>query len=200
MKCQLLRVQTQNRALETAPARRAAVPGSTLAKVGCRGTATARPTRFSLDRLKVISPLSKEVAGWSGPPMVALLDPLAAAFRLEGSNGEAVVLIHGYTGTPAHFRPSAKELNAAGFTVVAPRLAGHGTSMEDMATTTARDWVESAQQAVATVSDHDRLHLARALDGWSHLARPGRLSVCRNGDHDQLARDSPRQEVLHDTP
>ena len=92
--------------------------------------------------------------------MDVLLDPLAAAFRLEGSNGEAAVLIHGYTGTPAHFRPLAKELNAAGFTVVAPRLAGHGTSMEDMATTTARDWLESAQQAVATVSDHERVHLA----------------------------------------
>lgn len=91
--------------------------------------------------------------------MVDLMDPLAAAFRLEGSNGEAVVLIHGYTGTPAHFRPLGEELNAAGFTVVAPRLAGHGTSMEDMATTTARDWVASARQAVAAVSDHDRLHL-----------------------------------------
>lgn len=92
--------------------------------------------------------------------MDGLMDPLAAGFRLEGTRGEAAVLIHGYTGTPAHFRPLGQELNAAGFTVVAPRLAGHGTSMEDMATTTARDWLESARQAVAAVSDHDRVHLA----------------------------------------
>ncbi|MDJ0664610.1 MAG: alpha/beta fold hydrolase [Acidimicrobiia bacterium] len=92
--------------------------------------------------------------------MPELMDPLAAAFRLDGSNGEAVVLVHGHTGNPAHFHPLAKELNAAGFTVTVPRLAGHGTSMEDMATTGSRDWVASARRAVNDVSDHERIHLA----------------------------------------
>ncbi|MDJ0952864.1 MAG: alpha/beta fold hydrolase [Acidimicrobiia bacterium] len=92
--------------------------------------------------------------------MADLMDPLAAAFRLDGTNGEAVVLIHGYTGVPAHFRPLGHELNAAGFTVIAPRLAGHGTSMEDMATTRARDWLASARESIAAVADHDRVHLA----------------------------------------
>lgn len=92
--------------------------------------------------------------------MSELLDPLAAAFRLEGSNGEAVVLVHGHTGNPAHFRPLAAELNSAGFTVTVPRLAGHGTSMEDMATTGARDWLASAQSAADSVAGHDRVHLA----------------------------------------
>ena len=94
--------------------------------------------------------------------MPELMDPLAAAFRLDGSNGEAVVLIHGHTGNPAHFRPLAAELHSAGFTVTVPRLAGHGTTMEDMATTHACDWVASARSAVDDVADHSRIHLAAA--------------------------------------
>ncbi len=91
--------------------------------------------------------------------MAELMDPLAAEFRMDGANGEAVVLIHGYTGVPSHFIPLAEELNAAGYTVVGPRLAGHGTSMEDMASTGATDWLASARKTIAKVADHDRLHL-----------------------------------------
>ena len=32
--------------------------------------------------------------------MADLLDPLADEFRFDGTNGEAVVLIHGFTGVP----------------------------------------------------------------------------------------------------
>ena len=92
--------------------------------------------------------------------MANLADPLAAAFRHNGTNGEAVVLIHGFTGVPAHFRPLAAELNNRGYTVVVPRLAGHGTSVADMATTGADDWIASARDAVEEVADHDRVHLA----------------------------------------
>ncbi len=41
----------------------------------------------------------------------------------------------------------AEALAADGYTVCAPRLAGHGTSPEDLARTTWEDWVESAAQA-----------------------------------------------------
>ncbi len=92
--------------------------------------------------------------------MAELMDSLAAGFRLQGNNREAVVLVHGFTGVPAHFRPLAAQLHEAGYTVIAPRLAGHGTSIADLATTRGRDWVESARQAVVEVSDHKRLHLA----------------------------------------
>ena len=92
--------------------------------------------------------------------MSQLMSPLAAPFKTDGTNGEAVVLIHGFTGAPSHFQPMAKDLVAAGYTVTAPRLAGHGTSMEDMATTNSRDWIRSAQEAVDEVADHDRIHLA----------------------------------------
>ena len=88
------------------------------------------------------------------------MDPLAAAFRLDGTNREAVVLIHGFTGVPAHFRPLAAALNDAGYTVNVPRLAGHGTNVADLASTRDRDWIASARAAAVDVSDHDRVHLA----------------------------------------
>lgn len=92
--------------------------------------------------------------------MAELMHPLADRFRLDGNNGEAVALVHGFTGVPAHFRPLGAFLNSHGYTVVAPRLAGHGTSVDDMATTGADDWIASARDAVAEVADHDRIHLA----------------------------------------
>lgn len=88
-----------------------------------------------------------------------LFSPLCAPFRLEGDNGEAVVLSHGFTGVPAHFRPMADFLNERGYTVNVPLLAGHGTTMEDMATTGAEDWVRSVSLAARAVADHRRVHL-----------------------------------------
>lgn len=88
-----------------------------------------------------------------------LFSPLAAPFRLEGTNGEAVVLSHGFTGVPAHFRPLAEFLHGHGYTVNVPLLAGHGTSPADMATTGADDWTRSVRLAARGVSDHRRVHL-----------------------------------------
>ena len=92
--------------------------------------------------------------------MAELMDPLAAAFRLDGSNGEAVVLIHGFTGVPAHFRPLGHALNEAGYTVNVPRLPGHGTNIADMATTHGRDWIAAARIGVEEVARHRQVHLA----------------------------------------
>ncbi|MDH3307893.1 MAG: alpha/beta fold hydrolase [Acidimicrobiia bacterium] len=88
-----------------------------------------------------------------------LFDPLAAPFRRDGTNGEAVVLTHGFTGTPAHFIPLADHLHSDGFTVVAPLLAGHGTHLDDMASTDHNDWLDSVRVAARSVADHNRVHL-----------------------------------------
>ncbi len=91
--------------------------------------------------------------------MTELFDPLAGPFRHEGTNGEAAILVHGFTGVPAHFRPMGQVLADAGYTVVAPLLAGHGTSIEDMARTGRNDWIGSVRDAHETVADqHDRVH------------------------------------------
>ena len=50
----------------------------------------------------------------------------AEEFFLPGTNGGAVLLIHGYTGTPAEMRPLGDYLQQLGYTVLGVRLAGHG--------------------------------------------------------------------------
>lgn len=50
------------------------------------------------------------------------------------------LLCHGFTGTTQSMRPWAKHLAAAGLTVVAPRLPGHGTRWQDMNRTRFSDW------------------------------------------------------------
>lgn len=51
-----------------------------------------------------------------------------------------VLCCHGLSGTPASMRPWAEHLAAAGFTVSAPRLPGHGTRWQDLNVTRWTDW------------------------------------------------------------
>lgn len=69
--------------------------------------------------------------------------PGADPFLLKGgSNG--ILLIHGFTGTPAEMRLLGESLHQRGFTVLAIRLPGHGTCVEDMESTTWRHWYGAA--------------------------------------------------------
>jgi len=56
--------------------------------------------------------------------------PIGKGLFFEGTNGSAVVLIHGLTGTPNEMKYVANYLNKNGYTVVCPRLANHGESMQ----------------------------------------------------------------------
>ncbi len=58
-----------------------------------------------------------------------------------------VLVLHGFTGNPTSMRPLAESLAGDGFTVSLPRLPGHGTSVEDMMTTTWADWTGAALTA-----------------------------------------------------
>ncbi len=67
---------------------------------------------------------------------------------LFGGGEVGVLLAHGFTGATQSMRPLGMALAAAGFTVSAPCLPGHGTSPEDMAGTGARDWVAAMDAAL----------------------------------------------------
>ena len=62
-------------------------------------------------------------------------------FMKGGSSG--VLLIHGFTGLPAGMFLLGEYLNRAGFSVLCPRLAGHGTSERDLMRMTKDDWFNS---------------------------------------------------------
>jgi carboxylesterase len=60
-----------------------------------------------------------------------------------------VLLIHGLMAAPAEVREWADFLHAKGLTVYAPRLAGHGTSSEDLSTRNYHDWLNSVDRGHA---------------------------------------------------
>jgi len=64
---------------------------------------------------------------------------------LHGTNGIGVLLLHGWTSTPYEMRALARHLNAAGYTVSAPLLSGHGTVPYALEHVTYKDWIADAQ-------------------------------------------------------
>ena len=58
-----------------------------------------------------------------------------------------MLVLHGFTGSPRTVRPWAGHLAAAGLTVRAPLLAGHGADWRDLAKTGWTDWYASAERA-----------------------------------------------------
>lgn len=59
-----------------------------------------------------------------------------------------VALFHGFTGTPYEIRFLGEQLARAGFTVSAPLLPGHGTSLDDLDGTRWQDWTAAADATV----------------------------------------------------
>lgn len=87
--------------------------------------------------------------------------------HLAGTRDEAVVLIHGWTGHALHWRPIGEILNEAGYTVAAPLMAGHGSTVDEFDRTTGGNWLESVRRSIATVADHGRIHLVGLSLGGS---------------------------------
>lgn len=57
-----------------------------------------------------------------------------------------VLLLHGFTGSPASMKPWGHTLADAGLTVRVPRLPGHGTKWQDANLTTWQDWYAEAER------------------------------------------------------
>lgn len=74
------------------------------------------------------------------------------SFILPGVLDVGVLLFHGFTSTTVEVRPLAESLNAAGYTVAAPLLPGHGTRPEDMLQVKKDDWIGTAEQAFSDLS------------------------------------------------
>ncbi|HEV3213833.1 MAG TPA: alpha/beta fold hydrolase [Acidimicrobiales bacterium] len=67
----------------------------------------------------------------------------AAPFSATGGD-RGVLVLHGFTGSPASMRPLAESLADRGYSVELPRLPGHGTSLDDMVPTRWADWTAAA--------------------------------------------------------
>lgn len=69
---------------------------------------------------------------------------------------DAVLLIHGLTGSPFEMKYLAKRLHREGFTVRVPCLAGHGTDISDLRKTGWRDWYGTVAEAFADLKKNHR--------------------------------------------
>ena len=78
--------------------------------------------------------------------------PGAEAWSHQGTLDVGVLVVHGFTGNPGSMRGLAEACASAGFHVEMPRLAGHGTVVEDMMSTTWADWSRDADTAYVTLA------------------------------------------------
>jgi carboxylesterase len=84
----------------------------------------------------------------------------APEFFLPGGR-DGVLLIHGLSGTPTEMRFVGKGLQRAGFTVYAPRLAGHCADERALLATRWEDWFASVEAAAERLRDRvDRVFVA----------------------------------------
>lgn len=56
-----------------------------------------------------------------------------------------VLMLHGFTGSPASIKPWALAMHERGLSVAVPRLAGHGTHWTDLNKVTWQDWYQSVE-------------------------------------------------------
>ena len=68
----------------------------------------------------------------------------------DKKNGHiGVVLVHGFTGSPAAMRPWAEFLNARGYSVRVPLLPGHGTKPSDLNEVQWPEWPAKVKAEIA---------------------------------------------------
>ncbi len=81
---------------------------------------------------------------------------LGDPFDLDGDDDVGVVLVHGFTGTPYEVGYLGRSLTKDGFTIRAPLLPGHGTSLEDLDRTRWEDWAGEVERAADHLAGHCR--------------------------------------------
>ena len=77
----------------------------------------------------------------------------AEGFTLLGSTSRALLLLHGFGDTPQTLRYLGGRLHAAGFTVRAPLLPGHGRGLRDFAAASAEDYASAARAELARLGE-----------------------------------------------
>ena len=68
-------------------------------------------------------------------------------FTVMGRTDRGVLLLHGLTATPWELRPLESALATRNLTLVAPLIAGHGTTAADLQKTDWHDWYASANDS-----------------------------------------------------
>jgi len=81
------------------------------------------------------------------------------------------LLLHGFSNSPHEMRPLGEYLAAQGLTVLGARLAGHGTTPEDLESKRWPDWVGSEAPSRPPFREVRRDGASSAADGLAELRR-----------------------------
>ena len=100
-------------------------------------------------------------------------------FHFSGSNGKAVLLLHGWSSTPYEVRRLGKYLNENNYTVSAPMLRGHGTVPKDLENVHWTDWLSDVQTEYARLK---KTHAKVFVGGTSIGASLSVMLAERNSD------------------
>ncbi len=73
--------------------------------------------------------------------------PNAHPFELEAGDS-AILLIHGFTGSPSHMRTIGEAVYAAGFSARGILLPGHGRSIDEMEKSNDQEWLDACRTAL----------------------------------------------------
>ena len=94
-----------------------------------------------------------------------LAEPLSVAAKPELTGGRTigVLLSHGFTGQPASRKPWGEYLAERGYAVEVPRLPGHGTTWQEMNTTTWADWYGEVRRAYDKLAAENDVVVAGGL-------------------------------------
>lgn len=81
--------------------------------------------------------------------------------RIYQGNNTAVLLVHGFTGTPDDMEYLAQKIhNETNFTVYVPRLPGHGTNSNDFRHSNAREWLRKVYDSYLNLkNEYDTVYL-----------------------------------------
>ena len=75
----------------------------------------------------------------------------AEPFLLPGGD-HGVLLVHGFTGAPGEVKLLGEHLQDKGYTVLGPRLCGHGARVEEMSKVSHKEWYGSVEDGYYLLS------------------------------------------------
>ena len=114
--------------------------------------------------------------------------PGCEPFSLAGGP-VGVLMVHGFSGSPASMRPIGEWLGAQGLSVEGVRLPGHGTDVEDLRRRRWTEWVDEAARGLGALSERCRTVVAFGQSGGGSVVLA--LVASRPHDVDGIALTNP---------
>lgn len=139
------------------------------------------------DDAGVLRPTSRAAPSESEGPR-DWTQPIALPAR--DADAPSLLLVHGFSGSPFELHLLAQHLNAAGYQIAVPRLAGHHDTLATLAASTWGDWLASAEQALHTLWQQTCARTDKPALGIIGLSMGGLLSL-------DLARRYPAAQTAH---